>query len=89
MISGDITEVDSNYEDDNTYGFVSTYPLFWSEYSNLSNGWERFMKYYLGSDIEFVDEATYNKILDNKSYKKIKSYPSSSVIDAVLVIKFE
>ena len=91
MISGDITKIDSysNYEDDNTYGFISTYPLFWSEYSNLSNGWERFMKYYLGSDIEFVDEATYNKILDNKSYKKIKSYPSSSVIDDVLVIKFE
>ena len=91
MISGDITKIDSysNYEDDNTYGFISTYPLFWSEYSNLSNGWERFMKYYLGSDIEFVDEATYNKILDSKRYKKIKSYPSSSVIDDVLVIKFE
>ena len=53
-----------------TYGFVSNYSLFWDEYSNIKNGWSRFMELYLGYPIHFVEEDTYYSILDSPSYKK-------------------
>lgn len=71
-----------------TYGFVSNYPLFWEEYSNLKNGWERFMKYYVGYSISFVNEEQYNQILNSSKFKKMKSYPNSMIVDNILVIKF-
>lgn len=70
------------------YGFVSNYPLFWEEYSNLRNGWERFMKYYVGYSITFVNEEQYNQILNSSKFKKMKSYPDSMIVDNILVIKF-
>ena len=41
-----------------TYGFVSNYSLFWNEYTNMKNGWSRFMEHVLGSPITFVSFNT-------------------------------
>lgn len=74
-----------------TYGYVSTYPLFWSEYTNIKNGWSRFMEQYLGFPISFVNLDTYQKILESEEYKDMKCYPdkgSVQEIDGVIVIKF-
>lgn len=72
-----------------TYGFVSNYSLFWDEYSNIKNGWSRFMELYLGYPIHFVEEDTYYSILDSPSYKKMSCYPEGKiqVIDGVVVVK--
>jgi len=72
-----------------TYGFVSNYPLFWEEYSNVKNGWSRFMNFYLGYPIHFVDEDTYHSILDSSTYQKMSCYPEDGVkiIDGVVVVK--
>ena len=74
-----------------TYGYVSNYPLFWSEYTNMKNGWSRFMETYLGFPITFVNLDTYQKILEKDEYKKMNPYPdknSIKEIDDVIVIKF-
>ena len=73
-----------------TYGYVSNYPLFWSEFTNMKNGWSRFMEQYLGFPITFVDLDTYQKILETKEYKDMKIYPdkdSIQEIDDVIVVK--
>lgn len=73
-----------------TYGFVSNYSLFWSEFTNMKNGWSRFMETYLDFPITFVDLETYQKILETNEYKDMKPYPnkdSIQEIDNVIVIK--
>ena len=73
-----------------TYGFVSNYSLFWDEYSNMKNGWSRFMKGEVGTSITFVDIDTYQKILETKEYKDMEVYPdkdSIQLIDNVIVVK--
>lgn len=73
-----------------TYGFVSNYSLFWDEYTNMKNGWSRFMEYELGVSITFVSSDTYQKILDSKDYHNMKCYPSDDsiqLIDDVVVVK--
>lgn len=87
MIVGNIQENNSDISS-LTYGFISNYPLFWEEYSNLKNGWERFMKYYVGYPITFVDQEQYNKILNSSKFKKMKYYPNTMKTDNVLVVKF-
>lgn len=73
-----------------TYGFVSNYSLFWDEYSNMKNGWSRFMEGEVGTSITFVDIDTYQKILETKEYKDMEVYPdkdSIQLIDNVIVVK--
>ena len=73
-----------------TYGYVSNYPLFWNEFTNMKNGWSRFMETYLGFPITFVDLDTYQKILETNEYKDMKIYPdkdSIQQIDDVIVVK--
>lgn len=74
-----------------TYGFVSNHPLFWEEYTNIKNGWSRFMEQELGTSITFVSYDAYQEILDSSEYQNMKCYPSKNsiqVIDDVIVIKF-
>ena len=99
MISGDISKnkyyiqsgnTELNQLSNLTYGYVSNYPLFWSEFTNMKNGWSRFMEQYLGFPITFVDLDTYQKILETKEYKDMKIYPdkdSIQEIDDVIVVK--
>ncbi|MEE0683876.1 MAG: hypothetical protein UC703_05640, partial [Bacilli bacterium] len=73
-----------------TYGFVSNYSLFWDEYTNMKNGWSRFMEQELGTSITFVSSDTYQEILDSSEYQKMRCYPSNKsiqLIDDVIVVK--
>ena len=73
-----------------TYGFVSNYSLFWDEYTNMKNGWSRFMEQELGASITFVSSDTYQEILDSSEYQKMECYPSNKsiqLIDDVIVVK--
>ena len=73
-----------------TYGFVSNYSLFWDEYTNMKNGWSRFMEQELGTSITFVSSDTYQEILDSSEYQKMECYPSNKsiqLIDDVIVVK--
>lgn len=73
-----------------TYGFVSNYSLFWDEYTNMKNGWSRFMERELGTSITFVSSDTYQEILDGSKYQKMECYPSNKsiqLIDDVIVVK--
>ena len=73
-----------------TYGYVSLYPLFWEEYTNMKNGWSRFFEEYLGYPITFVDYDKYQKILESHEYQKMKCYPNKGgikEIDGVVVVK--
>ena len=75
---------------DYTYGFVADYSLFWDEYTNIKNGWSRFMEQFVGTTIHFVDNDTYQKILESDEYKDMKTYPdcdSIKLIDDVITIK--
>lgn len=99
MITGNLQNNDyynynTNLEIDNinnlTYGYISEYSLFWDEYTNTKNGWTRYFYQYLGTNINFVDEETYNKILSSYEFKELESYPdkdSIKLIDNVIVIK--
>lgn len=99
MIAGDIGKskyymrnqtTELNHLSNLTYGYVSNYPLFWSEFTNMKNGWSRFMEGYLGFPINFVDLNTYQKILETKEYKNMNPYPdknSIKEIDNVIVVK--
>jgi len=76
----------SNY----IYGFVSNYSLFWDEYTNMKNGWSRFMELYLGSSINFISEDKYQEILKTDEFNNMKIYPdedSVKVINDVIVVK--
>ena len=76
---------------DYTYGFVANYSLFWNEYTNIKNGWSRFMEQFVGTTIHFVDYDTYQEILDSSKYQEMECYPhknSIQVIDNIIVIKF-
>lgn len=73
------------------YGFIANKSLFWDEYTNIKNGWTRFMYEYLGVKIDFIDINNYNKILQSKEYKEMQEYPnkeSIKLIDDIIVIKF-
>lgn len=73
-----------------TYGFVSNYSLFWDEYTNMKNGWSRFLEQELGTSITFVSSDTYQEILDSSEYQKMECYPgnkSIQLIDDVIVVK--
>ena len=73
-----------------TYGFVSNYSLFWDEYTNMKNGWSRFMEQELGTSITFVSSDIYQEILDSSEYQKMEYYPSNKsiqLIDDVIVVK--
>ena len=73
------------------YGFISNYSLFWNEYSNMKNGWARFMELFFGTPLNFVDNKTYQEILNSKEYNTMESYPdkeSIKVINDIIVIKF-
>lgn len=73
------------------YGFVANDSLFWDEYTNIKNGWTRYLYEYLGVNIDFVDVDTYNHIMTSNEYKKMKPYPNQNsiqLIDDTIVIKF-
>ena len=73
-----------------TYGYVSNYPLFWNEFTNMKNGWSRFMEQELGASITFVSSDIYQEILDSSEYQKMECYPSNKsiqLIDDVIVVK--
>lgn len=73
-----------------TYGFVSNYSLFWDEYTNMKNGWSRFLEQELGVSITFVSFDTYQEILDSSKYQEMECYPddkSIQLIDDVIVVK--
>lgn len=88
MIVGKVEAESSN--SDSTYGFVANYPLFWDEYTNQKNGWSRFMKYYIGHSISYVDYETYRDILASEEYQDMNFYPKKNSIREihdVLVVK--
>lgn len=73
------------------YGFVANKSLFWDEYTNIKNGWTRYMYEYLGVNIEFIDINNYNNILNTNEYKNMAEYPNNNsikLINNVVVIKF-
>ena len=73
-----------------TYGFVSNHSLFWNEYTNMKNGWSRFMEGELGSPITFVSLETYQEILESKTFQEMNCYPdkeSIQVINDIIVVK--
>ena len=57
----------------------------------MKNGWSRFMELSFGTPLNFVDNKTYQEILNSKEYNTMESYPdkeSIKVINDILVIKF-
>ena len=69
------------------YGFIGDLDIFWGEdYTNSKNGFIRYMYFYKGLDINYVNEDDYNKLLKSKEFKKINNY--YDVINDKIVIKF-
>ncbi len=69
------------------YGFVGDLDIFWGDdYTNSKNGFIRYMYFYKGLDINYVNEDDYNKLLKSKEFKKINNY--YDVINDKIVIKF-
>lgn len=84
------TNLDINNITNLNYGFVTKHPLFWDEYRNIKNGWSRYLYQYTGTNINFVSEDKYNKILSSDEYKSLEQYPNNNyiqIIDNVIVIK--
>lgn len=99
MITGNLDNNEYyNYTNENNlehlselnYGFISNFSLFWDNYVNIKNGWERFFYEYLGYNLNFVSEEEYNKILEMDEFKEMATYPnkdSIKMIDNIIVIK--
>lgn len=84
------TNLDINNITNLNYGFVTKHPLFWDEYRNIKNGWSRYLYQYTSTNINFVSEDKYNKILSSDEYKSLEQYPNNNyiqIIDNVIVIK--
>ena len=50
---------------DSNYGYISDEELFWDEYNLRKLGFERFTSEYLGLQLNFADESSYNQILNH------------------------
>lgn len=61
------------------YGFISDDSIFWEEYNLRKLGFLRFSKEYLGLDLNYVDENTYNR-LKNKKYNKLITTKDNIII---------
>ena len=99
MITGNLSNnkyynYNTNLDIDNiynlNYGFIANKSLFWDEYVNVKNGWTRYLYEYLGVNINFIDENTYNEITKSKEFKDMENYPNKNsikLINNTIVIK--
>ena len=61
------------------YGFISDDSIFWEEYNLRKLGFLRFSQEYLGLNLNYVDENTYNR-LKNKKYNKLITIKDNIII---------
>ena len=82
MIIGDIDNSNDEIYRRN-YGFISDESIFWEEYNLKSMAFKKYVYYYFGVNIEFVDIDTYNE-LKNNEYNDIINYE-----DNIIIINFD
>ena len=78
MIIGNINNSNKSIYKMN-YGFISDDSIFWEEYNLKKIGFCKFVEYYLGLDVEFVDSDTYNLLIKD-SYDEVINYRDEYVI---------
>ena len=78
MFIGSINNSDKSIYKMN-YGFISDDPIFWEEYNLKKIGFCKYVEYYLGLDVEFVDSDTYNLLIKD-DYSDVINYRDDYVI---------
>ena len=78
MIIGDINNSKTDIYKMN-YGFISDEGIFWEEYNLKKLGFCKYVEYYLGLEVEFVDNDTYNLLLKD-NYDEVINYKDDYVI---------
>ena len=82
MIIGDIDNSKDNIYKMN-YGFISDESIFWSEYNLRSIAFKKYVYYYFGVNVEYVDIDTYNELKDLE-FNDIINYK-----DDIIIINFD
>ena len=78
----DKNTIDSSKLHQYTYGYICDYDLFWNEYGLRKLGFERFVYEEFGLKVSFVDEDTYQSLLESTHDELIYEE------DGVIVINF-
>ena len=81
MIIGNISNNDELYK--MNYGFISDDGIFWDEYNLRKLAFCKYVYYYYGINVEFVDLDTYNELINDR-YDEVINYK-----DEIIVINFD
>jgi len=65
-------------------------PQMWEDEILCNRGWNKFIKYYLGIELNEASFEDYEKIITTKEYQEMNSYPNKNyikVINDIIVVK--
>lgn len=75
---------------DYSLGSVFEYPVFHGSYEGSIGTMHKYLKIFLGQDVNFCDSETYERILGTEEFKNLNDFPNdgcTAIIEDTMVIK--